>query len=358
MPPRQARAQAVVRSAAFAYNRLVTAEPAALAASPPSAGRRVLVTGGAGFIGSHVVEALLARGDRVTLLDNFDAFYDPAIKRANLAQVIGSPDLELVEGDLLDDRAMERAFGALDHDSVVHLAARAGVRPSIADPELYDRVNVLGTTRLLQRVRRHGVGQVVFGSSSSVYGSATPVPFSEEVAADRPSSPYAATKRAGELACHAFHELYGVPVTCLRLFTVYGPRQRPEMAIHLFTRLLAAGEPVPVFGDGSARRDFTYVADIVAGILAALDRPRGYRIYNLGTTHTTQLDELVRLIAAELGVAAQMRFGPPQPGDVPITYADIGRAERELGYHPTTSLQTGLRAFAAWFRERSLSSAA
>jgi len=318
----------------------------------------VLVTGGAGFIGSHVVEALLRRGDRVVVLDNFDPFYDPAIKRANLAGLGEEPGFELVEGDLLSDQDLDRAFAAAEYDAVVHLAARAGVRPSIADPELYDRVNVLGTTRLLQRVASRGAGHLVFASSSSVYGSTTAVPFSEEVAADRPSSPYAATKRAGELACYAFHELHGIPVTCLRLFTVYGPRQRPEMAIHRFTRLLAAGKTVPVFGDGSARRDFTYVDDIVAGVLAALDRPGGYRVYNLGTTQTTRLDDLVHLIAATLGTPVRMRHEPLQAGDVLITYADISRAERELDYRPQTSLEAGLRIFVAWFRERSLASAA
>jgi UDP-glucuronate 4-epimerase len=319
--------------------------------------RRVLVTGGAGFIGSHVAEALLRRGDRVTVLDNFDSFYDPALKRANVAAMSRSPNLELVEGDLLSDADLDRTF-ASGFDSVVHLAARAGVRPSIADPEQYDRVNVLGTTRLLQRIRGSDVAHLIFGSSSSVYGSSTAVPFREDQPADRPSSPYAATKRAGELACHAFHELHGVPVTCLRFFTVYGPRQRPEMAIHRFSRLLDAGEPVPVFGDGSARRDFTYVDDIVAGVLAALDRPGGYRIFNLGTTQTTRVDELVALIAAALGVPPRMRLEPPQPGDVPITYADIRLAGEQLGYHPSTGLEAGLRSFVGWFREHSMASAA
>ena len=318
----------------------------------------MLVTGGAGFIGSRLCEALVGRGDRVVVLDNFDPFYDPAIKRANVAGLLHHPAFELVEGDLLDDRDLDRAFSTARYDAVVHLAARAGVRPSIADPELYDRVNVLGTTRLLRRVASHGVGHLVFGSSSSVYGSTTAVPFREDVAADRPSSPYAATKRAGELACYATHELHGIPVTCLRLFTVYGPRQRPEMAIHRFTRLIAAGKTVPVFGDGSARRDFTYVGDIVSGILAALDRPDGYRVYNLGTTHTTRLDELIGLIASILGAPVRMLHEPLQAGDVPITYADISRAERELGYHPQTSLEAGLRAFVAWFQEQPLASAA
>ncbi|HYA01005.1 MAG TPA: NAD-dependent epimerase/dehydratase family protein [Candidatus Binatia bacterium] len=318
----------------------------------------MLVTGGAGFIGSHLTEALLRRGDRVVVLDNFDPFYDPAIKRGNLAGLVNAPRFTLIEGDLLSDDDLERTFATAQYDAVIHLAARAGVRPSLADPELYDRINVLGTTRLLQRVRSHRVGHLVFGSSSSVYGSTTPVPFREDQAADRPSSPYAATKRAGELACYAFHELYGVPVTCLRLFTVYGPRQRPEMAIHRFTRLLAAGKTVPVFGNGSARRDFTYVDDIVAGILAAVDHPSGYRVYNLGTTQTTRLDDLVHLIADALGVSLRMRLAPAMAGDVPITYADISRARQDLGYRPLTSIEAGIEAFISWFQKQSLASAA
>jgi UDP-glucuronate 4-epimerase len=328
--------------------------------APPSPRppRSVLLTGGAGFIGSHVADTLLQRGDRVVVLDNFDTFYDPAVKRANLAAAIANPLFTLVEGDIRDDADLGRTFAVTEFDSVVHLAARAGVRPSIVDPELYYQVNVLGTTRLLQRIQQHRVPHLVFGSSSSVYGSTTEVPFTEDRPADRPSSPYAATKRAGELACHAVHELYGTDVTCLRFFTVYGPRQRPEMAIHRFTRLLAAGDEVPIFGDGSARRDFTYVDDIVAGVLAAVDRPGGYRIYNLGTTATTQVNDLVSQLADILGVPPRVRHEAPQPGDVPITYADIARAERELGYRPATSLEAGLHAFVAWFRGHSVASVA
>ena len=247
---------------------------------------------------------------------------------------------------------LERVFAEAPFDAVIHLAARAGVRPSIHDPELYDSVNVVGTTRLLQQIRQRHVPYLVFGSSSSVYGSNTPVPFSEDQPADRPSSPYAATKRAGELACHVFHELFGVDVTCLRFFTVYGPRQRPEMAIHRFTRLIASGRPVPVFGDGTARRDFTYVDDIVSGVVAALDRPGGYNIYNLGTTAVTTIADLVKMIGAALGVEAQIRFEPAQPGDVPITYADISKAQRALEYQPMTQLAAGLALFVSWFRAR------
>lgn len=318
--------------------------------APGMSPRSVLLTGGAGFIGSHVTEALLRRGDHVVVLDNFDSFYDPELKSRNLAGVIDHDRMTLLRGDIRVDRDLDEAFAAARYDAVIHLAARAGVRPSIKDPELYDEVNVLGTTRLLERIRRHQVPQLVFGSSSSVYGSTSAVPFREDQPADRPSSPYAATKRAGELACHAFHELYGINVTCLRFFTVYGPRQRPEMAIHYFTRLIAGGQPVPVFGDGSAQRDFTYVSDIVDGVLAALDRPSGYRVYNLGTTAITRLSDLVTMIGAALHRPVQIRTQPPQPGDVPITYADISRAERDLGYRPTTPLKAGLDAFVAWFQ--------
>ena len=314
-------------------------------------GMRVLLTGGAGFIGSHVASALVDRGDRVVVIDNFDTYYDPMTKRQNLGSLLSNPLLSLSEGDIRDDADLDRAFDTMQYDAVIHLAARAGVRPSISNPEIYDSVNIVGTTKLLQHMRRHSVPQLVFGSSSSVYGSTSEVPFTEEKPADRPSSPYAATKRAGELACYAFHELYGTDVTCLRFFTVYGPRQRPEMAIHRFTRLIASDQEVTIFGDGSARRDFTYIDDIVSGVLAALDRPNGYRIYNLGTTATTKLLDLVQNIAEVLGQPAHIRYEDPQPGDVPITFADISRAQRELGFQPKTSLEEGLNRFVEWFRE-------
>ena len=308
------------------------------------------MTGGAGFIGSHVTDALLARGDVVVALDNFDDFYDPNIKRANLSAASTYDTFHLVESDIRDPAGMSRAFSVASYDAVIHLAARAGVRPSIAQPALYADVNVVGTANVIELARRHEVPNFVYGSSSSVYGSTTPVPFRETAAADRPSSPYAATKRAGELLCHAHHELSGADVTSLRFFTVYGPRQRPEMAIHHFTRLLAADREVQVFGDGSARRDFTYVEDIVSGVIAALDRRSGYAVYNLGTTATTTLTDLVATIAAALGVQARIRYEPEQPGDVPITYADISRARDALGYEPRTPLSEGVGCFVSWFR--------
>lgn len=314
----------------------------------------ILVTGGAGFIGSHLVETLLARGDRVVAIDNFDSFYDPEVKRRNLASAAARSNFILVDGDIRNDDDLTAAFSAARYDAVVHLAARAGVRPSIAEPELYDSVNVLGTTKILKNVRKNDIRVLIFGSSSSVYGSTSQIPFSEDDPADRPSSPYASTKRASELACYAFHELYGTAVTCLRFFTVYGPRQRPEMAIHRFTRLLSGGQEITIFGDGTARRDFTYVDDIVNGIVRSLDRALDqrphYRIYNLGTTATTAINELAQMIAEALGVPLRVRYQQSQPGDVPITFADISRAQAELDYRPSFPLFDGLKSFVAWFQ--------
>ena len=315
-----------------------------------SSERTVLLTGGAGFIGSHVAEALLARGDRVVVIDTFDTFYDPAIKRRNVEAALAHPRYLLVEGDIREAATLARAWREAPFHGVVHLAARAGVRPSIQQPALYDDVNVRGTTMMLETARRYNSGHFVFGSSSSVYGATSPVPFRESEPADRPSSPYAATKRANELACHAYHHVYGMDITCLRFFTVYGPRQRPEMAIHKFTRLIDAGEEVELYGDGTSRRDYTYIEDIVDGVLRALDRPGGYRILNLGATATTPLLDLARMIAERLGRPLRVRHLPEQPGDVPITYADVSRAREELGYRPTTPIAEGLTRFVEWYR--------
>jgi UDP-glucuronate 4-epimerase len=319
-----------------------------------SVGKRpVLVTGGAGFIGSHVVEALLARGDTVVVLDNFDPFYAPAIKRWNLADVQGHARWSLVEGDIRDSAALDRVAGHGPFSGIIHLAARAGVRPSIVEPLLYDDVNVRGTSAMLEFARRHCDGHFVFGSSSSVYGATSPVPFSEAEPADRPSSPYAATKRSGELACYAHHHLYGTDISCLRFFTVYGPRQRPEMAIHKFARLIDQGRPIDIYGDGHSARDYTFVADIVDGVLRCLDRPQGYRIYNLGTTAVTPLLELATKIATLLDRPLRARHLPDQAGDVPLTFADISKAHDELGYEPTTPIDAGLPIFLDWYREAS-----
>jgi len=321
----------------------------------PAGAKRVLVTGGAGFIGSHVCERLLARGDAVIALDNFDDFYDPAIKRRNLATCLSSGGFSLAEGDIRDGALLEEISGH-GIDAVIHLAARAGVRPSIESPALYADVNVVGTTRLLEMARRRRIRNFVFASSSSVYGERRDAPFRESDAVDFPVSPYAATKKAGELLCHAFHRLGELDVACLRFFTVYGPRQRPEMAIHRFTRLIAAGEPVPIFGDGGAQRDFTYVDDIVSGVLAALDRNEGYRVYNLGHHRMVAIDELVAELGAALGIEPRIRRLPQQAGDVSRTCADISRARELLGYEPRTSLEEGLARFVEWYRAESAAS--
>lgn len=312
-------------------------------------GRHILVTGAAGFIGSSVVDRLLARGDRVLGLDNFDLFYDPAIKRANLAVARRNESFELVEGDIRDEALWDALLAERRVDVILHLAARAGVRPSIAQAALYADVNVRGTTLVFEAARRHEVPKVVYASSSSVYGGNEKVPFSEDDPVDHPVSPYAATKKATEVIAHTYHHLYGLGVVGLRYFTVYGPRQRPEMAIHKFTRLIRGGEVIPVFGDGSSRRDYTYIDDIVDGTLAAIDRGAGYRIYNLGESQTTTLLELVDMIGGALGREPRVQHEPDQPGDVPATYADVSRARAELGYDPSVGMKEGISRFVEWY---------
>lgn len=311
---------------------------------------KILVTGGAGFIGSHLCEALLARGEHVVALDNFDPFYDPQIKRANLAGCLASPLFTLAEGDIRDIEQVGEVFADGDFDIIVHLAARAGVRSSMEDPLAYQDVNVRGTMVLLEAARQFEVKKFIFASSSSVYGNNPKVPFSESDCVDFPISPYAATKKACELICHTYSHLYGIDLTSLRFFTVYGPRQRPDLAIHTFTRLIEAGRPIPVFGDGSSRRDYTYIDDIIQGVLAAMDRCQGYRIYNLGHSQPVRLAELIERLELVLGKKAKIDRQPAQPGDVDCTYADVSRARAELGYEPKVRLEEGLERFAAWFR--------
>jgi len=315
----------------------------------------VLVTGGAGFIGSHLSRRLLGRGDRVTALDDLNDFYDPARKRENVASTRRSPGGErfsLVEGDIRDAALVDGLFAREGFDAVVHLAARAGVRPSLKEPILYEDVNCIGTLRLLEAARRHGPKTFLFGSSSSVYGINEKVPFAEDDPVDKPISPYATTKRTGELLCYNYHHLYGMRTACLRFFTVYGPAQRPEMAIHKFTDLLARGATVPLYGDGGSRRDYTYVDDIVDGLLATLDLAPGFEILNLGGADTTALKDLVLWLADELAVEPRIDYLPVEPGDVPITYADVGKASRLLAYSPKVPIREGLRRFVAWYRER------
>ncbi|MBX3464096.1 MAG: GDP-mannose 4,6-dehydratase [Planctomycetes bacterium] len=310
--------------------------------------RSVLITGGAGFIGSHLGQQLLARGDRVRVLDNLDPFYAVELKRRNLAALAaaGGERFEFLEGDLREAAACRRAVDGVE--VVVHLAALAGVRPSIQDPVRYLDVNVTGTQVLLQQIDDQAV-RVVFGSSSSVYGGNTKVPFAESDPVDRPVSPYAASKKAGEVLSYTWHHLRGNPVVCLRFFTVYGPRQRPEMAIHQFARHITDGTEIPFFGDGSSRRDYTYVDDIVQGITAAMEVDRPYAIYNLGGAATTSLAELVQLLERALGRPARRKLLPDQPGDVPITCADVSLAARELGYRCTTPLAAGIERFCRWY---------
>lgn len=320
--------------------------------------RRVLVTGAAGFIGSHVVEHLLGRGYSVWGMDNFDPFYARAIKEANLAPARLHRRFRFAEGDLRDARFLASLFSEAKPAAVIHLAARAGVRPSIQSPEEYYDVNVMGTVHLLEAMRKIGTDRLVFTSSSSVYGARTDQrPFKEDEGADLPVSPYAATKRAGELLCHAYFHLHGFSCFCLRLFTVYGPRQRPDLAIHKFARKLLTGEPLPVFGDGSALRDYTYVDDTVDGVVRALSKLEegskpAFEVLNLGAGRTVSVNAIVDLLAATTGVEPNVEHLSPQPGDVPRTWADIGRARERLGFDPRFPLEEGLKRFVAWYQEQ------
>ena len=313
---------------------------------------RVLVTGAAGFIGSHLAARLLGRGHVVVGLDNFDPFYDPALKERNAAALADYAGFTLVRGDIRHEGLVGGLLGrAPGCESVVHLAALAGVRPSIAQPLRYAAVNVTGTLTLLEACRAAGLKRFVFASSSSVYGAHSAVPFRESDPAVRPASPYAATKRAGELCCSSYTDLFGLDTCALRFFTVYGPRQRPEMAIHKFARLIAAGRPVPFFGDGRSARDYTFIDDIIDGVVAAVERqPPGHTVYNLGGSRTTTLARLVELVAAALGKEAILDRQPDQPGDVPITYADVTQAGRDLGYAPKVPIEEGIARFVEWFR--------
>jgi UDP-glucuronate 4-epimerase len=315
---------------------------------------RILVTGGAGFIGSHLVDHLLLDDSfHVTVVDNFNDFYDPAIKRANITPHLATENFELVEADITDSRVMEDLFSRSKFDCVVHLAARAGVRPSLEAPLAYETTNVRGTFTLLEAARRNEVPRFVFGSSSSVYGMNSKVPFSEDDPVASPISPYAVTKIAGEAACHAYSHLYGLQIVCLRLFTVYGARQRPDLAIHKFARLISKGLPIPMFGDGSTRRDYTYIDDIVAGLTAAMSYDESpFEVINLGESRTVELRRLVELLEQALGKRAIIYHQPQQPGDVPMTFADVSKARRLLGYKPTTQIEAGIERFVEWFNRQ------
>lgn len=309
---------------------------------------RVLLTGGAGFIGSHLAEALLGHGCALLILDDLNDYYDPALKRANLEAVRRAGAFEFVHGDICDQALVEGLVERFRPEAIVHLAARAGVRPSLEQPVLYQRVNVEGTAVLLEAARRSRVARFVFASSSSVYGAASRVPFSEEDPVRFPISPYAASKIAGEALCHVYAHLYGIRTVCLRFFTVYGPRQRPDLAIRKFAEAIAAGRPIPVFGDGSTGRDYTYIDDIIAGILAAMRHETAFDVFNLGNSSPVLLRDMIATLERVLGRRAVIDRQPPQPGDVPITYADIRKARQLLGWSPATSLEQGVRHMAAW----------
>lgn len=321
--------------------------------------KEILVTGGAGFIGSHLVDRLLSEGEwHVTVVDDFNDFYDPAIKRENAQRAAKNPNYRLAEADIRDQSALRDIFAEGKFQCIVHLAARAGVRPSLEQPELYAETNINGTLNLLQLAREHGIRQFVFGSSSSVYGINAKVPFSEEDPIRQPISPYAATKGAGELLCHTYTHLYGIRCVCLRFFTVYGPRQRPDLAIHKFARLISEGKSIPVFGDGTTRRDYTFVDDIIGGVRASIDyvadySKSDYEVINLGESRTVELRELIALLEKELDMRAVIDRKPLQPGDVPQTFADISKARAMLGYDPQTQIEDGIKRFVEWFRANS-----
>ncbi|WAC20182.1 SDR family NAD(P)-dependent oxidoreductase [Luteolibacter sp. SL250] len=310
--------------------------------------QKVLVTGGAGFIGSHVCEALLSRGIEVVVIDDFNDFYDPAIKEANIAAI--RDRITLVRGDIRDAGLIEGLFSAHRFDAIIHLAARAGVRPSISDPKLYFTTNIDGTFNLLDACRHHGVKRFIFASSSSVYGINEKVPFAETDPVERTISPYAATKISGEHICSNYSHLFGIHCACLRFFTVYGPRQRPDLAISKFTRCIREGQPIDQYGDGSTARDYTYIEDIVEGVLAAAayTEVSAFEIFNLGGSATTTLSELISLVEDAVGNKAIIRQLPDQQGDVPRTYADVSKAQRLLGYEPKTPIREGIRKYAAW----------
>ncbi len=312
----------------------------------------IVVTGGAGFIGSTLSEALIKRGESVTVIDDFNDFYDPALKRENVEGLMAEPGFRLVELDIRDKAEVARALREAAPDVVCHIAARAGVRPSIEDPVLYEEVNCLGTLNILEAVKDLGLKNFIFASSSSVYGLNSQVPFSEDDPITCTISPYAATKRAGELMCYAYSHLYNIPVTCLRFFTVYGERGRPDMAVAKFTKLIHEGRAIEVYGDGSALRDFTYIGDIVSGVVESIYRPFKYEIINIGGSATIEVKRLISLIEQSLGKKAEVGFGPVQPGDVPVTYADVSKAGRLLGFSPKVSIEEGVGRYVKWFLER------
>ena len=315
--------------------------------------RTYLITGAAGFIGSHLVDKLLSSQDcNIIGVDNFDKFYDESIKRDNIKKHIESSDYKLYEADITDADALREIFKNNEITHIIHLAAKAGVRPSLENPFAYIQTNIVGTGNLLELAREFGVKKIVFGSSSSVYGSRTDGPFNEEMKIDKPISPYAATKAANEQMCYTYSHLYGINVTCLRFFTVYGPRQRPDLAIHKFSKLINQGKSIPVFGDGTTKRDYTFVDDIIQGILAAIEYVKTpFEIFNLGESNTVELNYLIKLLEENINKKAVIERQELQPGDVPLTFADTAKARKLLGYNPTTPIEEGIKKFTLWFNE-------
>lgn len=315
---------------------------------------KILVTGGAGFIGSHVIRTLLAKGEKVVCVDNFDNFYDPKIKEGNIREFLKNKNFKLYRVDICHFDQLKKVFQENNIDLIIHLAARAGVRPSIQNPIFYSKVNIGGTINLLELTRQFQIKNFIFASSSSVYGNNKKIPFSEKDRIDKPISPYAATKRAGELVCYTYYKLYKINVLCLRLFTVYGPAGRPDMAPYKFTKLIFEGKEVPMYGDGASYRDYTFIDDIVFGILSSIDFVRsegGYEIFNLGNSNTVKLNYLILTIEKLLGKKAKIKRLPPQPGDVEKTYADISKAKKLLGYNPKTKIEEGMARFVKWYKE-------
>ena len=313
--------------------------------------KNVLVTGGAGFIGSHVCDALLARGDVVICIDNFNDYYDPKIKRNNIKNCLNNPKFKLCIVDIMDFRKLKEIFQKNKINKIIHLAARTGVRASLRNPFLYEDTNNKGTLNLLELAKEFEVKNFIFGSSSSIYGINKKVPFSETDKVDAPISPYAATKGACELMCHTYHHIYGLKITCLRLFTVYGPRGRPDMAPYKFTKLINEGKEIERYGNGSSKRDYTYVSDIVDGIIKALDKELDFEIINLGNSNIVELNYFISLIENNLGKKAKVKQLGLQPGDVPITYADISRAKSLLDWEPKVKIEDGIAKFIEWFKE-------
>jgi len=311
----------------------------------------IIVTGCAGFIGSHVVDRLLSMGRKVVGIDNFDPYYSQAIKMKNIQHSLANRNFTFYSVDIRDNGEMEKIFDRNKVDTIIHLAARAGVRPSIQNPLLYEDVNIKGTINLLELCKNHHIKNFVFASSSSVYGTNSKIPFSEEDRVDNPISPYAASKRACEVFCSTYHHLYGLSIVCLRFFTVYGPRQRPEMAIHKFTRSIDQGYEIEIFGNGLSRRDYTYISDIVDGICATVDKKFGYEIINLGNSNVVALGDLIYHIEEKLGKKAKIKSLTDQPGDVPVTYADISKAKRFLDYHPSVNIEEGIARFVDWYKQ-------